>query len=217
MTARADTTDGSSPDQGGRPGDGKRALRRALLGARVRRSAADRAAATTALSRHVISLASGRPGPVACYLPIGGEPGAPAGDVPALPDALLDAGHEIIVPVVPARPGPLGWARYTGPGGLVDGPFGTRQPAGPHLAPEALTSAVLVLVPALAVDRAGRRLGRGGGYYDRSLPLVAPGVVVAVPLHDGELLDTVPAEPHDVPVGLVVLPGAGVVRISPTG
>ncbi|BBF99700.1 MULTISPECIES: 5-formyltetrahydrofolate cyclo-ligase [Pseudonocardia] len=214
MTARAETTDGSSPDQGGGPGDGKQTLRRTLLAARRNRSAEDRAAATASLSRHVISLASGTPGPVACYLPIGGEPGAAAGDVPALPDALLAAGHEVLVPVVPDEPGPLDWARYTGPDGLVDGPFGTRQPAGPRSGPDAVASAALVLVPALAVDRSGRRLGRGGGYYDRTLPRVAEGAGIAV-LHDGELLDAVPAEPHDIPVGLVVLPGAGVVQVSP--
>ncbi|MEU6698195.1 5-formyltetrahydrofolate cyclo-ligase [Pseudonocardia sp. NPDC046786] len=214
MTARAETTDGSSPDQGGRPGDGKRTLRRGLLAARTGRPPGERAAATAALSRHVISLASDTPGPVHCYLPIGGEPGAAAGAVPALPDVLLDAGHDVVVPVVPVEPGPLDWARYTGPDGLVDGLFGTRQPAGPLLGTAAVATAGLVLVPALAVDRSGRRLGRGGGYYDRTLPLVAAGAAVAVLLHDGELLDAVPAEPHDVTVGLVVLPGDGVVHVS---
>ena len=72
-----------------------------------------------------------------------------------------------------------------------------------------------MLVPALAVDRRGRRLGRGGGYYDRTLPLLTPGTTAVVPLHDGEFLDEIPAEPHDVAVDAVVLPGRGVVYISP--
>ncbi|MCO7197344.1 5-formyltetrahydrofolate cyclo-ligase, partial [Pseudonocardia sp. McavD-2-B] len=79
----------------------------------------------------------------------------------------------------------------------------------------ALASAGLVVVPALAVDRRGRRLGRGGGFYDRTLALAAPGALLVVPLHDGELLDDVPAEDHDVAVGAAVLARDGVVHLSP--
>jgi 5-formyltetrahydrofolate cyclo-ligase len=52
-------------------------------------------------------------------------------------------------------------------------------------------------VPALAVDRTGRRLGRGGGSYDRALGRVPVGTPVCALLHDGEILDVVPSEPHD--------------------
>ncbi|WP_060574026.1 MULTISPECIES: 5-formyltetrahydrofolate cyclo-ligase [unclassified Pseudonocardia] len=205
----------SSPDQGGRPGDAKRTLRRTLLDARAARPPGDRAATTAALAPHVISLASDRGGPVACYLPIGTEPGAAGPDGGSLPDALLAAGCTVLVPVVPAEPGPLDWTRYTGRHDLVRGSLGVDEPAGERLGSGAVATAALVLVPALAVDRRGRRLGRGGGYYDRTLPLLAPGTLTAVPLHDGEFLDEVPAEDHDVPVGAVVLPRAGVVHVSP--
>lgn len=76
--------------------------------------------------------------------------------------------------------------------------------------PGRLEDCDVVLVPALAVDRTGVRLGRGGGSYDRAL-LRARGRVVAL-LHEGELLDALPAEPHDVPVHAAALP-SGVVGL----
>lgn len=215
MTARAGDGGGSSPDQGGRPGEAKRALRRLLLAERRGRPLTDRAAATAALSAHLCALAAATPGPVACYLPIGTEPGGAGSGVPSLPDALIAAGHELLAPVVPDEPGPLDWTVYRGPDDLAPGPLGVVEPTGPRLGPAALATAGLVVVPALAVDRRGRRLGRGGGFYDRTLALAAPGALLVVPLYDGELRDEVPAEDHDVAVGAVALPRDGVVHLSP--
>ena len=59
----------------------------------------------------------------------------------------------------------------------------------------------------------GVRLGRGGGSYDRALAR-ATGLVVAL-LHDGELLDRLPREPHDLPVHAVALPGGVTVLAGP--
>lgn len=81
---------------------------------------------------------------------------------------------------------------------------------GPALGVEALASCEVVLVPALAVDHAGVRLGRGGGSYDRAL-LHAVGLVIAL-LHEGEFVEALPAEAHDIPVHAVALP-SGVVRL----
>ena len=67
----------------------------------------------------------------------------------------------------------------------------------------------MVLAPALAVDRAGNRLGRGGGSYDRALARVGPLSPVIALLYDGELLAGEPAQPHDTPVRAAVRPGAG--------
>jgi 5-formyltetrahydrofolate cyclo-ligase len=76
----------------------------------------------------------------------------------------------------------------------------------------------VLLVPALAVDRAGRRLGRGGGYYDRALARLADDpidgtavdppdrVAVVALLHDGEILDAIPTDPWDRPVTAAVTP-----------
>jgi 5-formyltetrahydrofolate cyclo-ligase len=100
--------------------------------------------------------------------------------------------------------GELDWARYDGP--LVAAGFGLLEPTGPRLGPEAVATADVVLVPALAVDRHGMRLGRGRGYYDRALGRVPVGTPVCALLHDGELLDAVPSEPHDRPVTAAVTP-----------
>lgn len=70
----------------------------------------------------------------------------------------------------------------------------------PHGAPlglDAITDAEVILVPALAVDLHGHRLGRGGGSYDRALTRVRPGQTVLAVVHDHEVLDAVPFEPHD--------------------
>jgi 5-formyltetrahydrofolate cyclo-ligase len=69
-------------------------------------------------------------------------------------------------------------------------------------------------VPALAVDRAGNRLGRGGGSFDRALARVGPLIPVIALLYDDELLDQVPAEPHDAPVRSVVRPGYGISSVG---
>ncbi|MEK9760301.1 MAG: 5-formyltetrahydrofolate cyclo-ligase, partial [Candidatus Puniceispirillum sp.] len=88
---------------------------------------------------------------------------------------------------------------------LVDGRFGTKQPVAgavrvrPHV----------VLVPLLAFDLAGGRLGYGGGYYDRSIaalrddgmPVVAIGVG-----YDGQRVDKVPVGPYDMPLDAVLTP-----------
>ena len=70
-----------------------------------------------------------------------------------------------------------------------------------------MARADVVLAPALAVDQAGNRLGRGGGSYDRALARVGPLIPVIALLYDAELLSHVPAEPHDTPVRAAVRPG----------
>ena len=85
------------------------------------------------------------------------------------------------------------------------GPRGLLQPPGPRLGVDAIRNATLVVVPALAVDRSGRRLGRGGGSYDRVLARLSAGVLTVALLNDEELLDAVPAEAHDRPVGAALV------------
>jgi len=147
---------------------------------------------------------------VCAYVPVPTEPGSTA-----MLDALRAGGRRVLLPVVPERsgdvggPGELGWAEYLGPGSLVAGPLGIRRPVGPDLGPSAIGEAALVLVPALAVDVRGVRLGRGGGWYDRSLPLARAGVASLAVVRDEEVVDELPWEPHDVPVTGVVTPTAG--------
>jgi 5-formyltetrahydrofolate cyclo-ligase len=179
-----------------------RAARRALDPARHDRDAALLTAAALALAARV-------DGPVCAHLPVGVEPWSPDGV-----EALRRAGHTVLLPVVAGRDGPLDWARYTGPDALAPGPFGLQEPTGPRLGPTAVAQARLVLLPALAVDRRGVRLGQGGGFYDRTLPLVGADVLLVAVLGDGELVDVLPAEPHDRLVGAAILPATGVTMFS---
>lgn len=195
MTARGN--DLHSPDLRSKDG-----WRRALLGARRALDPAVRAERAAALTRHALSLLADVGGPVCAYLPIGTEPWSADGV-----SALRTAGHEVLLPVVPDGDGPLDWAVFDGT--LVPGPIGLREPAGPRLGSGAVRRAALLLVPGLAADRCGTRLGRGAGHYDRTLPLVAPGVPVVIVLHDEELVDRLPAEAHDHPVTAALLPGPG--------
>jgi 5-formyltetrahydrofolate cyclo-ligase len=183
--------------------------RTALVAARRALPAAERAARAAALAAAAVGLASTTGGPVCAYLPVGSEPGSPE-----LVAALHGAGHEVLLPVV--RPGtePLDWAAYTGPDSLAAGPLGLREPTGPRLGADAVARARLVLVPGLAADRSGVRLGRGAGHYDRTLPLVAPDVPIVIVLNDEELVERLPAEPHDRPVTGALLPGAGLVTLG---
>lgn len=79
------------------------------------------------------------------------------------------------------------------------------EPSGPACDPASLPAPALVLVPSVALDRRGFRLGRGGGHYDRLLPVLrdAGWTIVGV-CHTAALLDALPVEPHDVPVDAIL-------------
>jgi 5-formyltetrahydrofolate cyclo-ligase len=149
---------------------------------------------------------------VCAYVPIGSEPGSDE-----LIDSLLRRGVRVLLPVArddgAGLPVPLQWGEYR-PGGLVQARFGLREPAEPWLAADMIAAATVVLVPALAVDRAGVRLGRGAGFYDRSLPLAAPTARLVAVVRDDELIDRLPAEPHDVPMTHALTPNGGLVALG---
>jgi 5-formyltetrahydrofolate cyclo-ligase len=186
--------------------------RRGIRAARRARRADVRDRNAALLTAAVLDLVHRTGDPICAYLPLGTEPWSPAGV-----EALRAAGHEVLLPVVAGPDRPLDWARYTGPDALVSGPFGLKEPAGPRLGPEAIAVARLVLLPALAVDRRGVRLGQGGGYYDRSLPLVGDEALLVVLLNDGELVDTLPIEPHDRVVDAAIQPSHGLTLVNPHG
>jgi 5-formyltetrahydrofolate cyclo-ligase len=71
--------------------------------------------------------------------------------------------------------------------------------------------------PALAVDRHGNRLGRGAGFYDRALTWAAADARLVAVVRDDELLDAIPAEPHDVPMTHALTPGRGLIRLGRGG
>jgi 5-formyltetrahydrofolate cyclo-ligase len=81
------------------------------------------------------------------------------------------------------------------------------EPAGRRLGPDAIARADVLVVPALAVDRAGRRLGQGGGSFDRALARARPDALVVALVHDDEVSSgPLPVEPHDRAVDVVVTP-----------
>jgi 5-formyltetrahydrofolate cyclo-ligase len=189
----------------------KAALRTRLIAARSalaaeQRTAAGRAIRDALLDRPEVQMA----GTIAAYYSVGAEP-----DTRGLVYALWKRGSYVLLPLL--RPdGDLDWASYEGPDSLVRGPHGLLEPGEPPRGPGAVARADAVLVPALAVDRAGNRLGRGGGSYDRALARVGPLVPLIALIYDAELLDRVPAEPHDVKVRAAVSPRAGV-RVTGAG
>jgi 5-formyltetrahydrofolate cyclo-ligase len=187
----------------------KAAWRRRIRTARRARDPEVRARHTALLTEAALELAGRFDGPVCAHLPVGVEPWSPAGV-----EALRSAGHEVLLPVVADREGPLDWARYEGPDALLPGLLGLREPAGTRLGPDAVRRAGLVLLPALAADRSGVRLGQGGGFYDRTLPLVDASVPLVVVLDEGELVDALPAEPHDRRVTAALLPETGVTMLG---
>ena len=92
---------------------------------------------------------------------------------------------------------------------LQPGAYGIREPM-PHTPPlAALPPGTLMLVPGLAFDAAGRRLGYGGGYYDRLLhqhraALESGALILAAPAFAAQLVDVVPTEPHDAKVRFLI-------------
>ena len=190
---------------------GKAALRQQLLAAR--RSVADdvRAAESHALSEHAnMVVTSGST--VCAFVPVGAEPGSID-----LLDVLRCRAGRVLLPVARTAaddtPLPLRWGEYR-PGHLVAARFGLLEPAEPWLPASALADADLVLVPALAVDRRGVRLGRGRGFYDRSLPARNPEAQLVAVVRDQELVDELPCEPHDVRMTHVLTPGRGVIALD---
>ncbi|MFD8001528.1 5-formyltetrahydrofolate cyclo-ligase [Streptomyces mirabilis] len=190
-------------------------LRRGFLAVRSRLTPYDLRESAGALALRALELPElAHARTVAAYVSVGSEPGTIA-----LLDALHARGVRVLLPVLLAD-NDLDWGAYAGEGSLERVQHGGRmallEPAGERLSPEAVQDADAVLLPGLAVDRRGMRLGRGGGSYDRVLARLEragadPALVVL--LYDAEVVEHVPAEPHDRPVHAVVTP-SGVRRFG---
>ncbi|MCG5430976.1 5-formyltetrahydrofolate cyclo-ligase [Mycobacterium sp. MYCO198283] len=193
----------------------KQVLRAELLAARRRVAPGVRDVEGSVLRAHALAAVS-RADTVAAYVPVGSEPGSRS-----LLDALLDGGVTVLLPVArtgaDGAPQPLQWAPYTGRTSLRRAAWGLWEPAGDPMPPEAIGMATTVLVPALAVDRAGVRLGRGAGYYDRSLRFRDPAARLIAVVRDDELLAALPSAPHDVPMTHALTPSRGLVTLAASG
>jgi 5-formyltetrahydrofolate cyclo-ligase len=186
---------------------GKAELRSKILAARRALSAQSRAEEADRLAGYAATLVAGVPTTCA-YVPMGTEPGSLA-----LLSALRAANTRVLLPLTGARGTPLDWAEFTDADGLHAAGYGLREPTGTPLGPTAITAAGVVLLPALAVDRVGNRLGRGAGFYDISLGLVEPGTRLVAVVRESEVLAQLPHEPHDIPVGWALTP-AGLIRLG---
>lgn len=189
--------------------DDKAELRRRLLSDRRALGPAELAASGRSIRDAVLDLPETQmAGTVAAYWSIGAEP-----DTHGLLFALWKRGTYVLLPVL-LPDGDLDWASYEGPGSLRPAARGLMEPTEPARGVAAVCSADLVLVPALAVDQSGLRLGRGGGSYDRALARVGAQVPTVALVYDAELVPVVPAGPHDQRVRMVARPSAGVTRLS---
>ncbi len=193
----------------------KHLLRREFLAVRNRLTADDLRVTAAALADRALELPElAHARTVAAYVSVGAEPGTRA-----LLDALHARGVRVLLPAL-LPDNDLDWGAYTGEDSLARVRHGGRmellEPAGERLGPDAVTAADAVLLPGLAVDARGMRLGRGGGSYDRVLARLdgagaRPALVVL--LYDTEVVAHVPAEAHDRPVRAVVTP-SGIRRFA---
>jgi 5-formyltetrahydrofolate cyclo-ligase len=208
--------------------DAKRAARSRVRAARRARGAEERAAVAGRLADAVLALpevdvlARAGAGTVSAYASFRGEPGTAP-----LVDRLRAEGVRVLLPVVVGAVGDglLEWAEYDGPATVATYDRGIPEPVGPRL-PGAGADALLaagvrvVLLPATAAGTDGRRLGQGGGFYDRvlaGLPRWSEGGPLRVALvHDDELVPAgeVPAGEDDAPVDVVVT-DRRTVRVDP--
>lgn len=182
-------------------GAAKAGLRARLREQRRARPPAERASAAAAVTATLLRCLAGVR-TLAAFAPDEDEPG-----YGRLPAAYTQLSARVLLPVLHGGDPELRWAVDTGR--LAPGRHGLLEPVGPRLGPTAIGTAEAVVVPAVAVDRSGARLGRGGGYYDRALVHARPDALVVAVVHDDELLDELPAEPHDRRVGVVVTPSGG--------
>jgi 5-formyltetrahydrofolate cyclo-ligase len=131
---------------------------------------------------------------VSSYWPMGDE-----ADPRALANALATRGHTLALPVVVAKKSPLHFRAWREGGALIVHPFGMHEP--PESA--ARVTPDVLLVPLLAFDTRGTRLGYGGGFYDRTLHALATKRAIGVAFA-GQEVETLPCHEHDHPLDAVI-------------
>jgi len=186
--------------------DVKERLRVAIRDARKTRSVRLRDEAARALADVVLTIpAVAEASCVSVYASRATEPGTGP-----LLEALAARGVRVLMPVLGSGL-QRDWAEYAGPDDLRErAPGRPPEPGGETLGAAALGDAEVVIAPALAVDTTGARLGQGGGWYDRALEHIRPGVPVVALVFPEELYDAasrpLPRERHDRLVDAVATP-----------
>ena len=183
----------------------KETLREHSIAARSARSSADISDAGIVLSNH--DWAALCPGQlVTCFVSMATEP-----PTTELRKRMRKLGKDVALPIM--KPGnSLAWG-FDGDD-LVKNSYGIFEPAPADMN---IAKASAILIPALRVGRDGSRLGRGAGYYDRALanvPIHSDGGPIRICLvFDDEVDDSVPSEPHDAPIDVIVTPSQ-VLRVN---
>jgi len=177
----------------------------------LKRAARERALAARAgcdpalgadLARHVLAETPPPAGAaVSGFWPMPGEI-----DIMPLLRALHARGHRVLLPHTPKIGNPLIFRHWQPGAAMVRERFGTYRPTGEIGVPDWL------FVPLLAFDEAGRRLGYGGGFYDRTLPLLPRAVAIGCAFA-AQQLDEVPAAEYDAPLHAVATE-RGVIRFG---
>lgn len=181
----------------------KKQLRSRLRAERKRRSAENLAECEHRMCAHVLNVIGDLPlGNVAVYVSMPGEP--PTGEIRT---QLKQRGFRPLIPRVHGTD--LRWAAETDSTEWETNTFGTQEPRNEFIQEHGavLTRCVAIVIPALAVDLHGMRLGQGRGFYDRALEFTR--TTDSAPLligltFESEHFQSVPHEPHDIPVHVSV-------------
>lgn len=191
----------------------KRVVREDVRRRRAARATAERERDDRQRFDRVRELLSARPPRrLAAYLSAATEP-----DSRRLIEWATAYGIEVLVPVLTDGAGAWlpnpAWAGYDGPERLRAGRAGILEPTGPTLSDDALDTADLMIIPGLAADPRGNRLGRGGGWYDRARA-GRTRLATWLLLNDDEVLDDVPTDAWDLPVHLIVTPTRTITAVT---
>ena len=203
-------------------GDKKTLVRKRFFSQRKQLGAAERQRQSETICQVILDWYRGlapseRPSAkVAMTVAFGTEP-----DTDPLMHALHEDGVQVWVPVSHADRS-MSWVRWTPDVAMEQSSLGPiQEPVGTRFGVSAVADADVILVPALAVDSAGYRLGKGGGYYDRFLAAL-PGVTarlpyLVTPVFDYEFIDAAaaafPVDEHDLPVQAVVTAETGLLWV----
>ncbi|MFT9366938.1 MAG: 5-formyltetrahydrofolate cyclo-ligase [Gluconobacter sp.] len=173
----------------------KKSLRRKMAGCRRTLSCADEERLRGFLIKEILAQPVRK---IAAVWPLAEEV-----DLRPLCYALSEVGRQVLLPETTPKGFPLIFRRWTPASSMIAGRFGTSHPEDEIDVPD------LVLVPFLAFDRFGYRLGYGGGYYDRTLAaLNVPAIGFGFA---GQQIDAVPTGPYDIPLKTIVTE-CGVIR-----
>lgn len=181
----------------------KATLRRTLMERREAMPVVVRQTASAVIAAHLAALIRAeKPRAVALYLPIKGEV-----DLTSLPKLAPDAVYAL--PIIGAARS-MSFHIWTVDSPLTANRFGILEPKGGREVHLGLGD--LILVPSVAIDHHGTRLGYGGGYYDRYLAQSAASAIGVV--YQDFFLRTLPAEAHDYPFARIAT-GEGIVEVKP--